>query len=339
METETNIKVDGGGSAASVTAPGGTGRGTLLGLLEKYATVIGFIAMIVVFYLERPGVFGTWDNARSILELAAPILILAAGLTVVLSNGEFDLSFPGVVGLSAVVAVQMMSDHGANAFIAVIVALAVGVGCGLVAGILVAFQRASSFIVTLALQTIWTGVALGLSGGGTTIADVTEGYISLTFNRVWEIPLPVIYAAAVIFFAFVIMRWTVFGRQTMAIGSNPVAARLAGIRVGLTRLWGFALMGLCSGIAAVILSSQTGQYSPDIAGGLFIPPFVAAFFGISVLAAGHFNVVGTTVGALFVATLQTGLTIVGASSYIANIVIGSVLIVILFVAAQSRSKA
>jgi ribose/xylose/arabinose/galactoside ABC-type transport system permease subunit len=104
-------------------------------------------------------------------------------------------------------------------------------------------------------------------------------------------------------------------------------------------MWGFVVMGLCAGIAAVILSSQTGQFSPDLAGGLFIPPFVAAFFGISVLAAGRFNVFGTTVGALFVATLQTGLTIVGADSYLANIVIGAVLIVILFVAAQSRTQA
>jgi ribose/xylose/arabinose/galactoside ABC-type transport system permease subunit len=332
METETTPKVGGGEAVASRKES----TQAILKWVEKYATVVGFLALIAIFWLERPGVFGTWDNARSILELAAPILILAAGLTVVLSNGEFDLSFPGVVGLSAVVAVQMMSDHGQSAFVAVIVALAVGIGCGMVGGILVAFQRASSFIVTLALQTVWTGVALGISGGGLTIANVSEGYISLTFNRALGIPLPVIYAAGVIIIAYVLMRWTVFGRRTMAIGSNPGAARLAGIRVGLTKMWGFALMGLCSGIAAVILSSQTGQYSPDIAGGLFIPPFVAAFFGISVLAAGRFNVIGTTVGALFVATLQTGLTIVGASSFVANIVIGTVLIVILFVAAQSR---
>jgi ribose/xylose/arabinose/galactoside ABC-type transport system permease subunit len=307
--------------------------------IQRYATLVGFAIMVAAFWIAEPAVFGTLDNMRSILELAAPILILAAGLTVVLSNGEFDLSFPGLIGLSAVVGVQLMSDHGANAAVAIVGALAVGLAGGLVAGFLVSLQRASSFIVTLALQTVFTGIALGLSGGGSTIADVTEGYISVTFNRVLGVPLPIVYAAVIVLAAFVLMRFTVFGRQTLAIGSNPGAARLAGIRVGQTRMWGFVVMGLCAGIAAVILSSQTGQFSPDLAGGLFIPPFVAAFFGISVLAAGRFNVFGTTVGALFVATLQTGLTIVGADSYLANIVIGAVLIVILFVAAQSRTQA
>ena len=330
---------------ATATTPASapaTGRAPWLSVggrwIQRYATIVGFVIMVAVFWAAKPHVFGTVDNLRSILELASPILILAAGLTVVLSNGEFDLSFPGLIGLSAVVSVQMMSDHHQSAGVAILAALVIGLAGGLVAGFLVSLQRASSFIVTLALQTVFTGIALGLSGGGTTIADVTNGYISVTFNRVAGIPLPIVYAAVIILAAFVLMRFTVFGRQTLAIGSNAGAARLAGIRVGRTRMWGFIVMGLCAGVAAVILSSQTGQFSPDIASGLFIPPFVAAFFGISVLAAGRFNVFGTIVGALFVATLQTGLTIIGAQAYLANIVIGGVLIVILFVAAQSRSK-
>lgn len=304
----------------------------------RFATIIGFVVMIAVFWVLKPDVFGTWDNARSILELAAPILILAAGLTVVLSNGEFDLSFPGLIGLCSIVSVKLMSEFHQGWLVAVLAGLGVGLAGGLVAGFLVSLQRASSFIVTLALQTIWTGIALGLSGGGSTIADVTPGFISLTFNRLLGVPLPVYYALVIVVLAYVLMRWTVFGRQTLAVGSNPGAARLAGIRVGWVRMWGFVVVGLCAGIAAVILSSQTGQYSPEIGTGLFIPPFVAAFFGISVLAAGRFNVFGTTVGALFVATLQTGLTIIGAEAYVANIVIGTVLIVILFIAAAESRR-
>lgn len=302
----------------------------------RYATLIGFVLMIAVFWLLNPDIFGTWRNARSILELAAPIVILGAGLTVVLSNGEFDLSFPGLIGLCAIAAVKLM-DSGQDAFVAVLVAIGIGLGGGIIAGILVLFQRASSFIITLALQTIWTGIALGLSGGGSTIANVTEGYISLTFNTVFGVPLPILYGAVVVVAAAILMRYTVFGRQTVAVGDNPGAARLAGIRVGWTRMWGFAVMGLCAGIAAVILSSQTAQYSPEIGTGLFIPPFVAAFFGISVLAVGKFNVLGTVVGALFVATLQTGLIISGVDNWVANIVIGTVLIAILFVASQTRT--
>jgi ribose transport system permease protein len=97
-------------------------------------------------------------------------------------------------------------------------------------------------------------------------------------------------------------------------------------------------MGLCAAVAGIILSSRSGQYAPDIAGGLFIPPYVAAFFGMSVLAVGVFNIFGTVVGALFIATLQTGLVVQGVQDWVANVIVGSVLLLILFIAAQTREQ-
>lgn len=327
-------------------APPGMGGGPIkLDLTQvqrtviKWVTLAGFALMFLVFSLMEPDVFPTWDNIRSILELSAPIVILAVGLTVVLITGEYDLSFQGLVGLSAVVAVTTMSDGGATAFWAVLAALGVGLGGGIVAGVLVSAERASSFIVTLALGSVWGGIALGVAGGGLTIAEVTIGYTDLTDKELFGIPMAVIYALVVAVGLFALLRWTVFGREAEAIGGNSQAARLAGIRLSVTRIGAFAILGLCAGIAAVILSSRTGQYSADIAAGLFIPPFVAAFFGMSVLASGRFNVFGTIVGALFIATLQTGLVVIGSEEWVAQVIVGAVLLVILFVAAQAREKA
>lgn len=305
----------------------------------KYVTLAGFALMFLLFSLLEPDVFPTWDNIRSILNLSAPIIILAVGLTVVLVTGEFDLSFQGLVGLAAVVAVKTMSDGGSPAAVAVLAALGVGLGGGIVAGMLVSTQRASSFIITLALGSIWGGVALGVGGGGLTIADVTIGYTDLTDKDVAGVPLAVVYALAVAIVIFALLRWTIFGREAEAVGGNASAARLAGIRMSFTRVGAFAVLGVCAGIAAVILSSRTGQYSADIAAGLFIPPFVAAFFGMSVLASGRFNVFGTVVGALFIATLQTGLVVIGSEEWVAQVIVGAVLLAILFVAAQAREKA
>jgi ribose transport system permease protein len=315
----------------------GAGRaGTAWKGVQYGATLVGFAVMFLIFYLVNP-VFGSWENIRSILQLSAPILVLAAGLTVVLTTGEFDLAFPGIVAIAAVGAVQVMADGGGSAGTAVVVGIAIGIGGGFVGGLLVAAQRASSFIVTLALQGIWSGLALGFSGnGGSTITDVSQGYLDLTFRRVDGVPLPVIYAAVIAFIAFAVVRWTIFGRQAESIGENPGAARLAGIRVSLVKIGAFTFMGACSGIAAVMLSSQTGQFTPDLSSGLFIPPFVACFFGISVLAAGRFNIVGTVVGALFVATLETGLTIAGFNLWVGDVIVGAALLVILFIASQSR---
>ncbi|MCW2985358.1 MAG: transporter permease [Conexibacter sp.] len=302
----------------------------------KYVTLLGFVAMFILFSLLSPDVFPKWDNIRSILNLSSPIVILAVGLTVVLVVGEFDLSFTGVVAVTAVVAVKLMSASHASTTVAVLAGLGVGVAGGIVAGVLVSMQRASSFIVTLALGSVFSGVALGISGGGSTIADVTVGYTNLTDKSLLGVPLSVVYALVIALVVYGLLRSTIFGREAQAIGSNPVAARLAGIPLGTRRITAFAVMGLCAGVAGLILSSQTGQYAPGIAGGLFIPPFVAAFFGMSVLAAGVFNVFGTVVGALFIATLQTGLIVQGIQDWVASCIVGSVLLLILFIAAETR---
>lgn len=307
----------------------------LRGVLGRYATLIGFVAIVVFFSVAEPQ-FGTWGNFRSILDQSAALVILGVGLTVVLTVGEFDLSFPGIVALSAVVAVKLMgAGHGAT--IAIAAAVSVGLGAGLVAGVVVSLQRASSFIVTLALSTVWTGIALGVSSEGRTLTTVTDGYIDLTLRDVAGLPLGIVYAFVVSVLVFAILRWSVFGRHAQAIGANAVAARLAGIRLSQTRIVSFAVLGLCSGMAAVVLSSRNGAFSSDISTGLFIPPFVAAFFGISVLAAGRFNVFGTVVGALFIGTLQTGLIFLGAQRSLSNVITGLVLVVILLMSIQSST--
>jgi ribose transport system permease protein len=305
--------------------------------VERYATLVGFAAMFVVFLILKSSVFGTWENIKTILDQGADVIVLGVGLTVVMTVGEFDLSFPGVVGLAAVISVKSMASWHLDPAAAVLLGLGTGVGAGILAGTLVATKRTSSFIVTLALNTVWGGLALGISGeGGSTISNVPAAYTKIASNRLLGITLPVFYALILAIVAGMLLRITVFGRNARAIGENPDAARLSGIRLGVTRVSAFAFMGLCAGIVGILLSSTTGQYTPNIASGLFIPPFVAAFFGISVLAMGRFNVFGTIIGALFIGTLETGLIVIGSQAWVGEIVIGAALLTILFISAQTR---
>ena len=307
------------------------------GLLRGF-TLIGFAVMFAVFAFLSPDVFPTADNIKSILDLSSPIVIVAVGLTVVLVVGEFDLSFTGLISLVAVVSVKLM-EGGASTTVAVIAGIAVGIAGGMVAGLLVAAERASSFIVTLALGAVWGGVALGISGGGgSTVAVATETYMDLAQRQLAGVQITIVYALVVAVLGAALLRYTVFGREATAIGNNPRAALLAGIGLVTTRVGAFAVMGLCSALAAIILSARTGQFSPDMAGGMLIPPFVAAFFGTSVLMAGRFNVFGSVVGALFIATLQTGLIVQGLLDWVSSLIVGCALIIILFIASQSRSS-
>jgi ribose transport system permease protein len=304
--------------------------------LEKLAIPVLFAAMIAVFWLITPDVFGTWTNAKNILDQAAVVLILAAGLTLVLSTNEFDLSFPGVIIFAGAIATKML-NNGSSSVVAIVVAMAIGVGAELVAGALVATQLTSSFIITLALNTFWGGLAAGLSNGGQPIPVTNQSFTDLALKTPLGIPVAVYLAVIIVVIAGFLLRFTVFGRHAAAIGTNAVAARFAGIRLSWVRLGVFAFLGLCAGLSAAILTARQGQFTTQLSLGLFIPPFVAAFFGVSVLNAGRFNVLGTAVGALFIATLQTGLIISGADAWAGDVMVGVVLIVTLFVAAKIKT--
>jgi ribose transport system permease protein len=305
-------------------------------LVGRYATLVGFAGVIIGFSLAKPEIFPTWTNARTILDQAAVIIILATGLTVVITTQEFDLSFTGVVTLGSVLSVMAMSEWNLGTVPAVLIGLAVGAACGLVAGALVAARRASSFITTLALGAVWNGLAIGISNDRSSITDITNGYGDLTFWRPLGVPVNVFYALAVVLICYGILRWTIFGRNASAVGANEIAARLAGLPLPQVRIGVFVVMGLCSGLAAILLSSRAGGFQPGLSDGLLVPPFVAVFFGLSVLASGRFNVLGTVVGALFIGTLQTGLNIIGKSGWVADVVVGTTLVIILFASSSVR---
>lgn len=333
QESPAAVRAEGGPAA-----PRTAGRRRFLALVGRYATLVGFVGVIIGFSLAKPDIFPTWTNARTILDQAAVVIILAVGLTVVVTTQEFDLSFTGVITLASVLSVMAMSNWHLGTVPAVLIGLAVGTGCGLIAGALVAARRASSFITTLALGTVWTGLAVGISKDKSSITDITTGYGNLTFWRPLGVPVNVFYALAVILLCYGLLRWTVFGRNASAVGANEIAARLAGLPLPQVRIGAFAVMGLCSGIAAVLISSRTGGYQPGVADGLLVPPFVAVFFGLSVLGRGRFNVPGTVLGALFIGTLQTGLNIIGKSGWVADVVVGTTLVIILFAASSVRES-
>jgi ribose/xylose/arabinose/galactoside ABC-type transport system permease subunit len=303
----------------------------------RSGVLVAFVIMIAVFWIVNPSVFGTWANAKSILDQTSVILILGVGLTLVLATGEFDLSFPGVILLSAVVMAKLLNS-GASPLVASLIGIAVAVAALTLAGVLVAMQRTSSLIVTLALNTLWTGVAEGMSNNGVPISINNATFTDLAVHKVFGLSLAVYFAIGAVIIFGVLLRFTVFGRRAEAIGTNPIAARFAGIPLMRVRVTTFALLGLCAGVAAVILSYRQGQFTTDLSLGLFIPPFVAAFFGISVLATGKFNIFGTVVGALFIGTLEEGLIIAGAAAWTGDVVVGAALIVVLFFAASRRAS-
>jgi ribose transport system permease protein len=284
-------------------------------ILPRYGVLIAFLVVIVVFSIAKPHIFPTWADAKSILTESAPALILAVGLTVVLAMQDFDLSIGATVGLAGGVAVALMAKHAWGWPIALLMALGFGVAVGILNGYLIAFLGGPSFIITLAIGTVLTGIEYAFTNQATVFSGVAQGYVNIAAksyflglsNQIW-------IAVVVALILWVLLDHTEVGRYMYAIGGNPEAARLSGIRTRTLRLVGFVIVGLSAAVVGVLLTSQGGSYTPNAGAPYLLPAYAAAFLGAACFKPGEFNVPGT------------GLTILNLQTYLINLVQGGILV-------------
>lgn len=295
-------------------------------LIARYGLLIAFLITIVIFSIARPNTFPTWNNAKSILTLAAPSLIIAAGLTVVLVMQDFDLSFGAMIGLGGgAVTVFITQDHWAWQ-VAIIVVLLMGVGAGIANGVMVAYFGGSSFIITLAMGTVLTGVEFALTHQNTVYQGYPSGFIAIASNTTLGLSNQIWIAAVVAIVIWVLLDHTEIGRYMYAIGGNSEAARLSGLRVRPLRVAGFVVVGVMAAVTSILLISESGSYAPNGGASYLLPAFAAVFLGAAVFRPGEFNLPGTVVGVLFLGVIQTGLIMLNLQTYIVNLVQGGILI-------------
>lgn len=305
---------------------GARARSSIRGVAERWSLLLAFVGAFAFFSVARPNSFLTWDNARAILDDSSVLCVLAAGVTVILVIGEFDLSVGFVAGLSGAAAVSVMAFHGWGSGAAVAVALGAGAAAGIASGVAVAHVRIPSFIATLAVGSIAAAIELAITK--TAIFEgLSSSYVEIATTRVWTIPLRAIIAAVAVLALLILLRATVFGRHAAAVGDNPAAARLAGVPVERVRVLGFMLAGLSAGLAAVLVTSSASQYYPNLGTGYLLPAYAAAFLGLSLGGGLRFNILGSYVGVLLLATVTTGLTMMNQPSWVAALVQGVVLLV------------
>jgi ribose transport system permease protein len=255
--------------------------------------------------------FADVDNVITILRLAAVIGVVSVGMTFVIIGGGIDLSVGAIVALASVwcttVATQTMAQD-THWIVMVGVALAVGAGCGLVNGLLIAYGGIVPFIATLAMLASARGLAEIISNRRTQIVQVQE--FRDFFNAdILGIPFLVIVFAVVATVGWVLLNRTTFGRRTLAVGGNPEAARLAGIHVQRHTVMLYVLVGLCCGIAALMLVSRTTTGSSTHGGLYELDAIAAVVIGGTLLSGGRGTIVGTVFGVLIFTTLTNVFTL------------------------------
>jgi ribose transport system permease protein len=321
---------------AAVAVPG---RDAAAAFAARYGLLVAFLVTIGIFSAVRSSTFPTWRNAESILTLAAPSLIIAVGLTVVLVMQDFDLSFGGMIGLAGGAVTAFMVKDGWDWHLAIVVVLAIGVVAGALNGYMVAYLGGSSFIITLAMGTVLTGVEFGLTNQDTVYDGIPSGFTQIAQGELLGLSNQIWIAAVIALVIWLLLDRTELGRFMYAIGGNPEAARLSGVRVLRLRMLGFVIVGLAGAVVGILLISQSASYAPNGGTSYLLPAFAAVFLGAAVFRPGEFNVLGTVIGVLFLGVIQTGLTMLDLDTWVINLVQGGILIAAVLISRLGMKRA
>jgi ribose/xylose/arabinose/galactoside ABC-type transport system permease subunit len=273
---------------------------------QNLSLLVALLVLVAIFGSLRPDAFFSPRNATAILNAITILGIVAMAQTVVIISGGIDVSVGSIVGMASVVAALAMSSID-SAAIGILAAILVGGLGGLVNGLLVTKGRVNPIITTLATLAIFQGVAYIVSNGKA-IGVLNTDFNWIGAGRIAGVPMTVIVFSVIAVLMVYFMRATDMGRNIYAIGGNPNAARLAGIRLERYRIGVYTLTGLICGVAAVLLTarSTSGQPSSGSAG-LELEAITAAFLGGCAMAGGRGTIIGTILGVLIIGTLNNGM--------------------------------
>lgn len=305
-------------------------------LLIQYALFI-LIICLWVFYGSQSKHFFTMKNLRSLLMNASPLLIYATGMTYILILGEIDLSIGSVGGLAAACWILAMTKWNLPLWAAFLIALGVGLVCGIITGFLVVKLNINAFMASLGMMFALRGICY-LSVGGEQIITPKVVRTFAKFKILTFSPLVAI-ALAIAIVMMLIYKFTAFGRQMQATGCNRAAAKMVGIKVDRIRYTAFILSGALAGIAGALQCTNLGILMPGSIGeGSEFLAITACVLGGTSLAGGLGNIIpGTLIGVIFYYSIENGLGLLGANVYLYPVVRGIVIYLAMVTDSLKRS--
>ncbi len=285
--------------------------------------LLGLIALGLIFQLLT-GVFLNPGNIRGILLDSAVLLIVSVPAALLLISGYVDLSIGSVVGLGGITAAMLLTQ-GVPTVLAILVALIACAAVGLLNAVLITVTKLSPLIVTLGTLSLAYGITRGVSS--LPLSGFPADFRMIGGGAVAGIPIPVVIAAVVAVIGWLFAAKVAVGRHVYAIGSNPAASYLSGLRVRLVPMVLYVVVAVFAGFGGIIGASRLGSASSGTLGvGFEITVLTALLLGGISFTGGSGSVVGVVIGVLFLGTLQNGLTLIGIASFWQNIATGAVLV-------------
>ncbi|MBH0128793.1 ABC transporter permease [Salinibacterium sp. NK8237] len=287
------------------------------------AAMLGALVVLAVVLTIIEPRFLSSSNMQNILSQVMVLGIIAIGQTLVVLTGGIDLSVGGIAAVSIVVGGLVMPSAGV--LVGVSVMLLVGLLAGLVNGILVAYVKLAPFIVTLGMMSITASLAYVLSDGRS-IFNLPDAFAFFGKGNIAGVKFYVIVFVVLYIAAHIFLTRSKPGRFIYAIGSNPEAARLSGIRVSFYQVIPYAVTGLLCALAMTIESSRLGTIDPNTGSGFELTTIAAVVIGGASLMGGKGSVLGTLIGIFLIGVLQNGLNIIGVNAFWQGTALGTVII-------------
>jgi ribose transport system permease protein len=301
-----------------------TKRKQLRGSLIHLAGMLPVLIVICIFFAVLTPNFLTENNIINVVRQASINIVLAAGMTFVILTGGIDLAVGSVLGFTAVIAVVVSLVPGYS-WAAVPAALLAGLVVGTLTGMTVAYLGLPPFIVTLGTYTAIRGAAY-LAAGGTTVINSKIDFAWVGNGYLGPIPWLVLIALLTIAVSAFILHGTVLGVHVYAVGGNPQAARLSGIPVPLVLMFVYGVSGLLSGLGGAMSASRLYSAQGQLGIGYELDAIAAVILGGTSFSGGIGTVFGTLIGALIIAVLNNGLTLMNVSFYWQLVIKGAVII-------------
>lgn len=294
---------------------------------QRYALIFVWLLVFATFSILRPETYFSTGNVQSMLGSQAVLLVLALGLIIPLTTGDFDLSVASVLTLCSMVLAILTVHHGWDLLPAIAVVLAIGVLVGLLNGLFVVWLGVDSFISTLGTGTFIQGIILWISDSST-ISGVPDSLLRwVVEERLLGVSLSFWYGLALTIVIWYLLAYTALGRRLLFVGRNREVARLSGISVRRMRWGALAASSFVAAVAGILYAGTLGAADPTSGLQFLLPAFAATFLGATAIQPGRFNAWGTFVAVFFLVSGITGLQLLGAQSYVQPIFYGGALVV------------
>ena len=307
------------------------------GTLQKFIAFGGLILLFVAYSVASP-FFLTSENIGGILLAASVNGVLALGVTFVIINGGIDLSVGTVMTFSAVMTAQVMIVWQQPVLVGILAGLLTGAVCGIINGLMVTKMKVPPFVATLGMLYATKGLSLVVAQLKPIYFNDAPIFNQVAMSSILGTIIPaldpiknvvlVLFGAALV--AAYILSKTVLGRYTFAMGSNIEATRLSGVNVDRWQTAVYMVCGLFAGLAGVVIGARLNSAQPALGAGYELDAIAAAVIGGTSLSGGEGSILGTIIGALFIATLANGLRILGVQQEWQIVVTGTVLVLAVF---------